>query len=81
MKNKTVFYSPRICYEVTSRRKSCDVNVYIEGFGSSDDPSLHCILRDFSADRKTAVSFVESVSSSCALPVHIPQLAKDFFSR
>ncbi len=81
MKEKLTFYSPRICYEIEILENSCNINIYIEGFENSDDPAQRCELRNFSDSREKSEQFVSFISSSCALPVHIPQLAEEFLSQ
>lgn len=80
MKDKILFYSPRICYEIEAKENTCNIKVYMEGFETSYDSSLCCTLEDFSENTETATRFIESVSASCALPTHIPQLAEEFLS-
>lgn len=80
MEKQTIFYSKRICYEIKSLNKSFSIDVYTEGFADSKDNTQHCFIENFCEDIETATAFVKLLSSSCALPVHIPELAEEFLS-
>lgn len=80
MNDKAVFTSPRIYYEIEASENSFDINVYLEGFSESCDTSVHCRIENFCEDFCKAERFVEAVASSCALPVHIKELAEEFLS-
>lgn len=80
MTSEQIYYSPVICYEVTSEAESYSVNVYYDHSKNSADPVLHCTLQDFSADLDTARRFAKLLADNCALPVHAPELAEEFLS-
>ena len=80
MDTEIVFYSPRICYKITRSHKNFNIEVYEEGFANSIDKTRHCFIEDFCCDIETATTFVKHLSSSCAMPVHIPELAEEFLS-
>lgn len=80
MNDKTVFTSPRIYYEIETSGSSFNINVYLEGFAQSPDPSAHCRIENFCEDFCKAERFVKAISSSCALPVHMKELAEEFLS-
>ena len=78
MLENLIFHSPRIFYEIEKEGDSYGINVYFEGFENSEDSSKRCRVKNISRDIKTTAEFVSIISASCALPVHIPELARDF---
>ncbi|MBQ8001727.1 MAG: hypothetical protein IJ298_11150 [Ruminococcus sp.] len=75
-----IYHSPVICYEVTQEEDSFGISVYYSNHKQSDDPELHCELRQVCNAYDTAHSLVQKLSGSCALPVHIPELVEEFLS-
>ncbi len=80
MTSQQIYYSPLICYEVTEEENSFGINVYYSKFKNSEKPELHCVIKNFSATSEKAHSFAKVLAESCALPVHVPELAEEFLS-
>lgn len=80
METDIIFYSPRICYKIKHSCNNFSIDVYEEGFAHSKDKTRRCFIENFCSDIETATSFVKILSSTCALPIHIPELAEEFLS-
>ena len=80
MEQDIVYRSPLILYKVSRRNNSYNIDVYLEGFKSSDNKNYHCEIKNFSADAEKAKTFARILSQNAALPIHIPELAEEFLS-
>lgn len=80
MDSEKIYHSPVICYEISKQNKGYQLDVYLQGHKESTDPKLHSTLRDFSDNRESADTFAEYLCASCALPIHIPELAEEYLS-
>ncbi len=75
-----IYHSPLICYEVTEENNSFGISVYYSDAKNSENPELHCEIKDFSTTSEKAHSFAKELAKSCALPLHVPELAEEFLS-
>ncbi len=80
MDTENILYSPVICYEISGSENGYQVDVYLQGHKNCTDPRLHCTLTDFSENEKLTRKFIGYLSASCALPVHIPEIAEEYLS-
>lgn len=80
METENIYYSPLICYELSYENKSYGIDVYLQGHKNSSDPKLHLTIKDFSQDEAFTRGFLQLISSGCALPVHIPEIAEEYLS-
>lgn len=80
METENIYYSPIICYELSYENSTYGIEVYLQGHKNSDNPQTHLILKDFSKDEAFVRSFLKFVSSGCAMPVHIPEIAEEYLS-
>ncbi len=75
-----IYHSPLICYEVTEENNSFGISVYYSDSKNSEKPELHCVIKDFSTISEKAHTFAKELAKSCALPLHVPELAEEFLS-
>lgn len=80
MTSQKIYHSPLICYEVTQQENSFGINVYFMGSKDACDGELHCEIKNFSNLAEQAHGFAQELAKSCALPVHVPELAEEFLS-
>ncbi len=80
MKAKQIYHSPVICYEVTEENSSYGVSVYYSTHGKSDNPQLCCVIKNLTSNIEKAHTFAKELANSCALPIHVPELAEEFLS-
>lgn len=75
-----IYHSPLICYEVTQENNTFGIDVYFSEHKDSQKAEHHCVIKNFSTISEKAHNFARLLSESCALPVHVPELAEEFLS-
>lgn len=80
MKNGKIYNSAKIIYEIYEHQGEYSLEVYSEGCKDSNNPYEHCKITNMTNELSVIEAFVELISTNCAQPIHIPELAEDYLS-